>query len=221
MGLAPATPSHSWPSRLSCCSLRLPPATFPRAAPCASIRLSPCVTNKEPNMRLPFSRKSQRQMQLEQEIQSHLQMAASDRLDRGESTDHAQQAARREFGNVALIEQVTRDQWGWRWLEEFTQDLRYGARMLRKNPGFTFVAVLTLALGIGANTAIFGVVNAVLLRPLPFKEPERLVMVWERRPNSGAANLPISAHEFVAWKERAHSFESLTLFQPDGLNLTG
>src|SRR5882762_4269467 len=106
-------------------------------------------------------------------------------------------------------------------MDGFLRDIRYGFRGLRKRPGFTAIAVITLALGIGANTAIFSVINAVLLRPLPFKEPGRLVMVWERRPNSGVANLPISAHEFVAWKERAHSFESLTLFQPDGLNLTG
>ncbi len=100
-------------------------------------------------------------------------------------------------------------------METLLQDIRFGVRMLGKNRAFTFVALLTLALGIGANVAIFSVVNAVLLRPLPFKEPGRLVMVWERRPNSGTANLPISAHEFVAWKERAHSFESLTLIQPD------
>ena len=106
-------------------------------------------------------------------------------------------------------------------METLIKDLRFGIRGLLKQPGFTLVAVATLALGIGANTAIFSIVNAVLLRPLPFKEPARLVMVWERRANSGRANLPISGHEFVAWRERAHSFESLTMWQPDGLNLTG
>ncbi|HSB26698.1 MAG TPA: hypothetical protein VLE19_02535, partial [Pyrinomonadaceae bacterium] len=79
------------------------------------------------------------------------------------------------------------------------QDLRCAARMLRNKPGFTLVAVITLSLGIGANTAIFSVVNAVLLRPLPFKNPERIVSIYERRANSGEANLPISGHEFAAW----------------------
>jgi putative ABC transport system permease protein len=93
--------------------------------------------------------------------------------------------------------------------------------MLRNKPGFTLVAVITLSLGIGANTAIFSVVNAVLLRPLPFKNPERLVSIYERRANSGEANLPISAHEFAAWQQRTHSFDAITLIQPDGLTLTG
>ena len=101
------------------------------------------------------------------------------------------------------------------------QDLRYAARMLRNRPGFTLVAVLTLSLGIGANTAIFSVVNAVLLRPLPFRDPSRIVDIYERRANSGAANLPVSGHEFAAWQQRTHSFEAITLVNPDGLTLTG
>lgn len=106
-------------------------------------------------------------------------------------------------------------------METLIQDLRYGFRMLTKSPGFTAVAVLTLALGIGANSSIFSLINAVLLRPLPFKEPERLVVIWERRASSNDANLPISAHEFVAWREQARSFENLAIIQPSGFNLTG
>jgi putative ABC transport system permease protein len=106
-------------------------------------------------------------------------------------------------------------------MQTLWQDLRYGARMLLKKPGFTSIAVLTLALGIGANTAIFSLVNAVLLRPLPFKEPDRLVMVWERRESSGEANIPISGHEFVAWREQARAFEGMALIRGEGFTLTG
>src|SRR6185503_13105753 len=106
-------------------------------------------------------------------------------------------------------------------MDSIINDIRFGVRGLLKRPAFTVIAVVTLALGIGANTAIFSVVNAVLLRPLPFKEPDRLMVVWERRANSGRANLPISGHEFAAFQERAKSFDALTLIQPNALNLTG
>ena len=106
-------------------------------------------------------------------------------------------------------------------MDSLIKDIRFGMRALMKRPGFTAVAVITLALGIGANSAIFSVVNAVLLRPLPFKDPDRLVLVWERRENSGRANLPLSGHEYAAFKERTSVFEALTFFNPNGYNLTG
>ena len=106
-------------------------------------------------------------------------------------------------------------------MDSLIKDIRYALRSLVKQPAFTAVAILTLALGIGANTSIFSVVNAVLLRPLPFKEPDRMAVVWERRKESGDADLPVSGHEFAAWRERSHSFEALSLIQQDVLNLTG
>jgi predicted permease len=169
-------------------------------------------------MKFPWRRERKRQ-ELEQEVQSHLQMAANDRAERGESVDRAQQAARREFGNVELVQQVTRDQWGWRWLEELFQDLRYGARMLRKNPGFTLVAVLTLALGIGANTAIFSVVNGVLLNPLPYPHPEQLVTLHESKPNFEFGS--ISYPNFRDWRKDNRTFSSMAISRRIAFSLTG
>jgi predicted permease len=169
-------------------------------------------------MRFPWDR-DRNQESLKQELQSHLQMAASDRIERGEIPEHAQQAARREFGNLALVEHVTRDQWGWRWLEDLLQDLRYGARMLRKNPGFTLVAVLTLALGIGANTALFSIVNAVLLNPLPYPHPEELVTIHESKPNFDRGS--ISYPNFRDWQKNNHTFASMAIARWYGFSLTG
>jgi ABC-type antimicrobial peptide transport system permease subunit len=122
-----------------------------------------------------MTRKKDRE--LDEEIRSHLDMAVRDRIERGEGREHAEAAARREFGNLALVKEVTREMWGWTWLERLAQDLRYGGRLLRRNPGFTAVAVLSLALGIGANTAIFQVINAVRLRTLPIHDPDTLATI--------------------------------------------
>jgi putative ABC transport system permease protein len=171
-------------------------------------------------MRFPLWRRRQ-DKELEEEIQTHLNMAIQDRMDRGEPAEQAKNSVLREFGNVSLVKEVTRDMWGWRSLEQLAQDLRFGARMLLKRPGFALVAIITLALGIGANTAIFSVINTVLLEPLPYKDPGRLVMVWEDDTTAGfARNTPAPAN-FVDWRDQSQSFEGMAATHRISVNLTG
>lgn len=149
--------------------------------------------------------------ELRDELDSHLEMAAWDRVERGEDPGQAHQHARRELGNEALIREATRDQWGFRWLETLLQDLRYALRMLRNSPGFTTVAVLTLALGIGATTAIFSAVDPILFEPLPYPHSERIMMVW------GIFQGARSQVTFFNYREllkRNHSFDALAIFEP-------
>jgi len=123
---------------------------------------------------------SKRKSDLAEEFDSHLQMAIADRMARGQSPSDARASALREFGNVPMIADVTREQWGWLRLELLVQDIRYALRQLRRTPGFTVTVLLTLALGIGANSAIFTLVNAILLRNLPVTEPKNLIRIGDR-----------------------------------------
>ncbi len=167
-----------------------------------------------------FSRR-RRERELDEEIAGHLAMATRDRVALGESAAEAEAAARRELGNEALIKEVTREKWGWPSLERMLQDARYAVRLLRRSPAFTLVAVATLGLGIGANTAIFSVVHGVLLRPLPFPESGRIVSLQTliTRPVRHAASG--SYPDFFDWRTQSKSFEAMASRRGVGFTLTG
>jgi len=170
-------------------------------------------------MKFPWGDSEKRKNELNEEIASHLLMAAQDREARGESPAQARAAAQRELGNAGVIQDVTHDQWAWTWLEDLLQDLRYGARTLRKSPGFTAVAILTLALGIGVNTALFSVVNAVLLNPLPYPQANQLVgLWWDRSPGQHSS---ITYLNFLDWQKQSTAFSSVGAYQQDNMIVTG
>jgi putative ABC transport system permease protein len=162
-------------------------------------------------MKFPWFRRQQREAELDAEIRSHLDQAIRDRIERGEAPDEARANALREFGNIGLVKEVTREMWGWASLEQALQDLRFGLRMLTRNPAFTLATLLSLAIGIGANTALFSLVNAVLWRSLPYPHAERLVTV----------GVGASAPEFIEFGQQSQTLEHLAAFETRDYVFTG
>ncbi|MGB9464194.1 MAG: ABC transporter permease [Candidatus Acidiferrum sp.] len=153
---------------------------------------------------------------LEEELQFHLAKRAEKNRALGIEADDAQAAARRRFGNVTLVKEDCRETWTFTWLETLWQDVRYAARILAKSPGFAAVVIFSLALGIGANTAVFSAMNTLLLRALPYEHPETLATIWStQKPDPGAEDLPPVA-EVADWKKQNHVFADIAAIGMSG-----
>jgi predicted permease len=167
--------------------------------------------------------KSKLEEELDDEVRFHLEREIQENIARGMSPEEARVAAFRSFGGVERVKEESRDERGIRFLEEVGQDLRYGTRMLLKNPGFTLIAVITLALGIGANTTIFSVVNGVLINPLPYPAGNRLMTLYiARDPLPGGLRMDLIAPaDFAAWRAEQKSFSEMFGFTASYSRLTG
>ncbi|HEY6187281.1 MAG TPA: ABC transporter permease [Pyrinomonadaceae bacterium] len=163
-------------------------------------------------------RKRSVEREMEEELRFHLRMRAQENMQRGMTSDEAERAALRSFGSWARVKEACRDVKGGGGMETFIQDVRFGARMMRKHFGFTLIAVLTLAIGIGANTAIFSVVNAVLLRPLQYPTAERIVAIQEL--NEKGTRVQVTPANFVDWRAQNTSFEQLAAIHARTANLS-
>jgi putative ABC transport system permease protein len=165
-------------------------------------------------------RRDRAEHELAEELRAHLDMRTEDHVRAGMSLADARRAALMESGGLGIAADACRERRALPFASDLLQDIRYAARKLRASPGFAAVAVLTLALGIGANTAIFSVVNAAMLQRLPFQDPDRLVMVWETSPRTGTQNVA-NPFNFLNWKDRNHSFERISALVGTGAGLTG
>jgi predicted permease len=170
---------------------------------------------------LGFFRKRGLDEDLDVELRSHLELLTAENVRRGMTPEDARHAARREFGGVEQTKESYRDQRGLPLLESLLHDLRYGVRTLRKSPGFASVAVLTLALGIGANAAVFSLVDTILLHPLPYHAPDRLLLLSETLPRQSNDELGVAAAEYFDYRNANHVFSQAAAYENEGFNLTG
>ncbi len=168
-----------------------------------------------------FFRRGQFQRDLREEMADHVRMKTNDLHEQGMPSDDARLAARREFGNALLLRERSRDAWGLAWLETLLQDLRYGLRQLRRNPGFTAMAILTLAFGIGANVAVFSLLDAVLLHPLPYSHADRLFRLFATDAKHHWPMVSTSYPDFQDWKQQSRTFEAMAAYYQQDVNLTG
>jgi putative ABC transport system permease protein len=166
-------------------------------------------------------RRNRVERELNDEIESFTALLNEEKVAQGMSPDDARRAARQEFGRVDHVKEDVRDVRAGAWLDVLRRDVRFGVRTLIRRPGFAIVAVLTLGFGMGATTAVFSLIDGVLLKPLPFREPERLVTVWETRPRFNLARIEAAPLNYVDWTREVRAFDSLAAYVNGFVNLTG
>ncbi|MES2695984.1 MAG: ABC transporter permease [Verrucomicrobiota bacterium] len=165
-------------------------------------------------------RRGRLESEMQEEMRHHVEMSVREGAQDGMAPDDAYHAAQRKFGNVGAIQETARDGRGFAWLENAVSDIRYGVRVLLRAPGFALAAIVSLAIGVGANTAVFSIVNGVLLRPLPYPDAERLVTVWTENRRQGA-NRQTSAYANIAdWRKTAQTLQDIAMYDPVSLVVT-
>lgn len=168
---------------------------------------------------LSYFRRDKLDAEMAEEFAQHIELESAEYRRRGMSEEDARAAAHRSFGGMEQIKERAREERSWPWLEQLLQDLRFAARTLLRNPGFALVAIITLALGVGANTAMFSLLNGLLLKPLPYDDAGQIVQLWESRRD--VLHNAVSPGTYFDWRDEATSFESVSAYRPIDLNITG